>query len=88
MDVYCPRCAEPWDPYEFHDVAVEQETTYDAIRRRFFTEGCGVTFGGRPCAESDSLRAQASGVLAEMLGDDVDGIAAMLDDFEYMGMLD
>lgn len=88
MDVNCPRCAEPWDIDTFHDVADERDSTFTAVQRDFFTRGCGLAFGGKQCEQVDSLTAQASGVLAELLGDDVDGIAAMLDDFEYMGMLD
>lgn len=88
MDVNCPRCAEPCDIYEFHDLAAEQGTTFDAVRRTFFTEGCGIAFGGRQCEKVESLTADASAVLYDLLGDDVDGIAAMLEDFDYMGMLD
>lgn len=88
MDIYCPRCGEPWDPDEFHDVAAEQYLTYDEVRRDFFARGCGLAFGGRQCTKVESVRAEASGMLAELLGGDMDGLAATLDDFDYLGMLD
>ena len=87
MDVYCPRCAEPCDIDEFHYV---DDMTFDQARTTFFdrSKGCGVLFGGKPCTPDNSLRAEASAALSDILGDDVDGIASMLDDFEYIGMLD
>jgi len=36
---------------------------------------------------SASVRASVSGMLADVLGDDVDGIASELADFEFMGWL-
>jgi hypothetical protein len=85
MDVYCPRCGEPMDPDEFHDVS---DLTYQQAQRKFFSEGCGMLFNGKPCEERKSLRTEASTILAELLGDDVDGIAAMMEDFEFAGMLE
>ena len=88
MDIYCPRCAEPCDMDELHDA--DENLTYDQARRIFFDSrrGCGFLFNNKPCEKVESVRAEASSVLAELLGDDVDGIAAMMDDFDYMGMLD
>lgn len=87
MDVYCPVCSEPWDVDEFHDVADELDSTFDAVRKDFRRRGCAA-LGQRPCVPDDSLRSLASATLMDVLGDDIDGVASMLDDFEYMGMLD
>jgi len=39
--------------------------------------------------ESSKLsKAQASAVLYDILGDDLDGVAAMMDDGEYMGLIE
>jgi hypothetical protein len=83
MDLYCPRCSEPWDLDELHYV---DGLTFDQARRAFRAEGCGA-FGTR-CERDGGLRAEASAVLMDLLGDDVDGVAAMLEDFEWAGMLD
>lgn len=88
MDIYCIRCGEPWDTDTFHDVAEETETTYKVALDDFWRRGCEAIPGMRRCAESASLRSQASALMADLLGDDVDGIAGMLDDFEHLGMLD
>jgi len=79
MDVYCPRCGEPFDVNEFEN---------STQRRIFFAKGCGVALGEEQCPDTGSMRALASATMAECLGDDIDGIAAMLDDFDYLGMLD
>ena len=39
--------------------------------------------------ESDKLsKAEASSVLYDILGDDLDGVASMMDDGEYMGLIE
>ena len=80
MDIRCPRCGEPWDTYEFHDVP---GMTYKQALDLFYKKGCGVVFSGKPCQANNSLSAQKAKVLREVLGDDVDGIAAMTEDFEF-----
>jgi hypothetical protein len=79
MDIICPRCGEPCDAYELHDAP----GGYDEGRYMFFKYGCGVAFNGKPCEKVESEAATASAVLANVLGDDVDGIASMLEDFGY-----
>jgi hypothetical protein len=84
MDIRCPLCAEPWDTDELHDVVNQ---TYDEAYKCFRKIGCA-TFD-TPCSKNpDKFRAEASAVLMDLLGDDVDGVASMLDDFEYAGLLD
>lgn len=50
-----------------------------AARRRFAREGCRV-FGTKHNSSADSDRAAKSAVLHQLLGDDVDGIAALVED--------
>jgi len=86
MDIYCPKCGEPWDADEFHYVAEENETTYREELAKFSRIGCQV-FDGQPCADpEDRRRALAMSVALELMGDDVDGIAAMMGDAEALGM--
>jgi hypothetical protein len=85
MDIYCPTCGEPWDMDELHDAYVEgRKLAYAEARQRFFLNnpqrnGCTV-FGATHNAVADTRRATISTVLAEILGDDVDAIAALSED--------
>lgn len=89
MDIYCPKCGEPWDPDEAHEQAADTGSTYTKVMRDFAVRGCRA-FGGRcsapdgtPDATFGMTRAEASGALFELLGDDVDGVASMLDDMTW-----
>jgi len=86
MDIYCPRCSEPWDIDELH-TAVEEgyAADYDDARRTFYADGCGPLFGGPLCRENRTLKSEASLALADVLGGDIDGVASMLEDFECAG---
>lgn len=83
MDVRCRKCGEPIDIDTFHDIADYENTTFSDIRDRFASKGCrGI---GLTCNENaDTELASVSGALFELLGDDIDGIGAMLEDWEYM----
>jgi hypothetical protein len=85
MDLICPKCAEPWDNDEFHYV---EGMSYAKAVRAMRAEGCGAVFGGT-CRESSDegarQRALMSAVAFELMGDDTDGIASMMDDWEAMG---
>ncbi len=74
MDVKCPICGEPWDTDELHDVAAK---TYKQAYAEFRKIGCEV-FGGKHSGNKANL---AVGALMDVLGDDVDGMAATLEDF-------
>jgi hypothetical protein len=82
MDIRCTTCGEPWDMSELHDVP---GMAYDAARDAFYAgKGCSVF--GVTCspAEDDrhAMLAAASDALRDALGDDIDGIASELADFE------
>lgn len=68
---------------------------YKQIRQEFYSKGCNalVAFMGRAsadwCVRPDKpgmQRGDAMSALADLMGDDLDGIASMMEDAEYMGM--
>lgn len=91
MDIPCPRCDEPWDNNSFHDEAAESNRTYTEVTRDFQSRGCHAletAFGSMICERSNSFRSMATSAMFDLCGDDIDGVASLMDDFEYMGMLD
>lgn len=95
MDLYCPRCGEPWDLDTLHEetaariqnvrVALPYETAFAEVRRDFQQRGCAA-LGEPRCLDRDGTATVAAAVY-ELLGDDLDGAAAMLDDAHRLGML-
>ena len=99
MDIYCPKCGEPWDIDSLHgEVEVRladipnrssYEKTFETVRQDFYRRGCVALRATCGCVlpETDSTfgltRAEASASLMEMLGDDIDGVASMLDDMRF-----
>lgn len=81
MDLYCTRCAEPWDNDEFHYVAEEQGSTYKEVAANFRAEGCKAVTG-KLCERKATDMGLAAEAMYDLLGDDMDGAAAMLEDFE------
>lgn len=85
MDLYCPKCAEPFDTYEFNEVP---DMTYSEAFTAFRTKGCGGI--GHSCnkdavlTDHEKLRAEVMDALGDVLGDDLDGLASEMDDFEYL----
>jgi hypothetical protein len=59
------------------------------MARAFSNKGCGAfdgsSYAAAPC--SPDSKASARGMLADMLGADMDGYAAMLEDAEYMNLI-
>lgn len=80
MDTACTKCGEPWDVDCLHD-----------------PDEYGLTLSGRMiiacgacewhAAQGFKLRdtAELAAALHDVMGDDVDGVAAMLDDVRYIG---
>lgn len=90
MDIYCTTCGEPWDIESLHDAVDEGNAEdYQDARMIFFGSGCGTLFNRRPCERPETggpavMRAEVTLALADALGDDIDGIANMLQDAEWM----
>jgi hypothetical protein len=91
MDVYCVTCGEPWENETLHEWAEMTTTTYAKVANTFQRKGCktfaGWMYGDQSHCVPDTKSAQRS-LLADLLGDDLDGMSAMLEDLEYLGMLD
>jgi len=93
MDLYCPKCGEPWENDTLHDEAKASGQTYRAIGRDFQSRGCEAltSYGAKhtdpPIETTDrtwGLKPQeAAALMYDLLGDDLDGAAAMLDDLGY-----
>lgn len=76
MDLYCPKCAEPWDNDSLHDAAKENGTSYKVVANVFRSEGC-VALGSK---HGEGTAPAGIAVLYELLGDDMDGAAAEFED--------
>ncbi|MDY6912052.1 MAG: hypothetical protein SVM79_06850 [Chloroflexota bacterium] len=78
MDVYCQRCGEPWDLLGITD----GDMNYEERERFWKGQDCpqcrGKEAGERP------FRAELMRTMREALGDDIDGIAADMDDAESL----
>ena len=81
MDLPCINCGEPWDmDYVLHEAPHEFTRTHGRIDR---CPACPAT--GRPRL-SAAKRAQLDAVatLADILGDDIDGLVAELEDLGFV----
>ena len=84
MDIFCPRCGEPMDHDELHEV---EGMSYQEASQAFRTYGCeGIGF--RCNTEANRSRAMVAQAAYDILGDDMDGAASMFDDAEYLDMMD
>ena len=91
MDIYCPKCAEPWDMDELHEaVAADYYPTFTEARKAFARYGCPA-MDGRAKACPDTVIGHDMGNLIsevyDLLGDDLDGAASMLEDARLMGLI-
>lgn len=89
MDIPCKNCGEPWETETFHEVAEQLNTTYAEIAKAFSEKGCRAFDGSdyEICDCYTDGRASLRSLLAEALGDDLDGYSSTLDDLEYLGLL-
>jgi len=79
MDLYCKRCGEPWDFLGVTDCLDMTHSEKDSFLKG---DGCPCC-AGKPVEETP-LRAQLAAVAQELLGDDLDGLAAVMDDAEFL----
>lgn len=77
MDLYCQRCGEPWEEYY-----VRHEMPQDERTRFLNGQDCPACRGRE--VEHRPFRAQLASAMADMMGDDLDGIAAEMEDAEAM----
>lgn len=81
------RCGEPLDMDYLHDLVEEgMYANFQEALHAFQQKGCEA-LGEPRCERSNTLKAEVMGAMFDLLGDDVDGAAAMMEDFEYGGLL-
>ena len=83
MDLYCQVCGEPQDFWgsragENGDFTEQEKTDFDS------GVGCPACKWGQNKPDKQPFRSELASVLADILGDDIDGIASEMDDAEYM----
>src|SRR5437588_764906 len=78
LDLHCPVCGEPWDFDSLHEN--DRGLPFDEAYRLFRSKGCGAVFDVT-CLPADTARTHALADLADLLGDDADGYAALVEDF-------
>ena len=84
MDIICPRCSEPLDIYELHNMYKgNRKLSFDEAKSIFYKNGCGILLNEKQCELNETEASQASAILNDLLGDDIDGVATMLEDFGY-----
>ncbi len=80
MDIKCKNCGEPWDMDSLHDLVAEGAAVdFEDARKAFYREGCGAF--GQGCTSVRYGGGSAIEVLQELMGDDIDGLAALTEDF-------
>ena len=81
MDLICTCCGEPW---AVDHVLHEEPDGFD--RQGGLIRGCPCCHGTPPegMTEERRSRLQAVAAAAELLGDDVDGVAALLEDLNAL----
>ena len=76
----------PWDDGSGTHNQTAYDPYYTAMSETFRTKGCGVAFADLmgelevPCNRVDTDRTRSARLLYDLLGDDLDGAAAMLED--------
>lgn len=98
MDVYCCKCAEPWDVSEIAEVKKEiKEKDPDTIKEGWkFSEFkilqcpscCNREISATPNSSDKLSKTEAMSICADLLGDDIDGMASFMDDAEYLGLFE
>ena len=84
MDIRCRFCGEPFDAYSLHDAGMTYARA-SALWRRY---GCGLfdhAWDGRElgaCKRSGA--SPVIGMLTDLMGDDIDGLASELEDLAGM----
>lgn len=98
MDIRCVKCGEPVEMDALHEevehrsyngtleVGVQPgdyQAAYDIVRAEYYRDGCkAITSYGMKCTPGQKANPGIA-ILQDLLGDDIDGFAAMCED---MGM--
>lgn len=84
MDLYCPKCSEPWDNDSIHQEVEDRggNATYHAVAAEFRARGCEALGASHGEGQANPY----ASALYDLLGDDMDGAAAMMEDYsEFFG---
>ena len=88
MDIYCSVCGEPTDIWcigEEAEAMGNTEEAYASVRKAFRKVGCNafpLTMGEASwCKPNNSDRANIAAALMGLMGDDLDGVASMMEDY-------
>lgn len=88
MDLYC-KCGEPWDMDSLHDICEDllhagdtrdYESIWQEAKQNFRKQGCRL-FGCDCTNAPNNDRYNIQEALFEVLGDDIDGVASTMEDF-------
>jgi hypothetical protein len=87
MDIICPVCGEKFEMDGLHD-PFDTSLSFKQALHQFQKTGCRTVFGNTGCfpganGDEGSAAAAAARALFDLLGDDVDDVAAMLEDFGF-----
>lgn len=75
---------------EYDDYSKKYAVYYNEVRDDFYSRGCeSLTGWNLTCEKHDGAnnRAMLMSAMVDMLGDDLDGIASMMDDADFMGLI-
>ena len=75
-EIRCPQCGEITDLWDFDD---------PKDRRLYATQGCEAVGFGR--CTPDPQKGSVVSAVADIMGDDLDGMASMLEEAEALGLL-
>lgn len=87
MDIYCCKCGEPVELDYIHDVVADRiaagdtAATYSIVAAEFRRTGCPAIGGS---CNTDTVAHPAVSAMYDLLGDDMDGAAAMMEDMDMM----
>ena len=97
-DVYCPRCGEPWDMYDFHDIARDWDITFQQVYSLFQQFGCGMfnaawdgmTIASIEACDNELVESvefvRSVAEVYNLMGTDIDGAVSTIEDFRAMGL--
>ncbi len=82
--------------YEAHDIAKATDRTYQEVMQSFTKIGCaafsegmeGIVADVKNCVDADAKPDEGIQTIYELLGNDMDGAASLIEDFGAVEMLD
>jgi len=90
MDVYCQWCDEPYEvTVAYNNLGEDGGRSAEEAKEDFLSGvGCPACKWGTLGEKTDSFKSLAMGMMGDLVGDDMDGMASMLDDWDCVYGLD